>query len=74
MKCGSSTLKALVYAPLTDTTSAQVASVNCVMTIRNGVCDNATTYTGGGLIITGQFPSPMATRASSCRSPSPVRR
>jgi hypothetical protein len=58
MQCAtSSSLNAAAYAPLTNLVTAQIASISCLIVLRNGACGNPTTFTGGGITLTGQVPA-----------------
>jgi hypothetical protein len=58
MRCATtSTLNAVAYVPLTNVVSGQVAGISCLIVLRNGACGNPTTFTGGGITLTGQVPA-----------------
>jgi hypothetical protein len=57
VKCDSgSPFSGLSYSPVGSLTAGSVASVRCVLVRVAGGCGNATTFTGGGIVITGTLP------------------
>jgi hypothetical protein len=55
MKCSTESLNGIAYTAGTATTTAALG-VRCIIVKTNGACGNATTFTGGGITLTGQVP------------------
>ncbi|MCW2986797.1 MAG: hypothetical protein JWR63_4367 [Conexibacter sp.] len=55
VKCGTTTVNALGFAPVTDITTMTVASLHCVIVTTTGACGNATTF-AGGVTVWGSVP------------------
>jgi hypothetical protein len=54
VKCATtSTLSATAYNPATSVTTGTLSGVSCVIVKTSGACGNATTFTGGGITVTG---------------------
>jgi hypothetical protein len=54
VKCANtSSLNATSYAPATNVVSGQLVGISCVVAKTSGACGNATTFTGGGITVTG---------------------
>jgi hypothetical protein len=55
MKCSAEPLNGITYTAGTATTAAALG-IRCIIVKTNGACGNATTFTGGGITLSGQVP------------------
>jgi hypothetical protein len=54
VKCSSGAmLAATAYAPATSVSSGTLSAISCVVAKTSGACGNPTTFTGGGITVTG---------------------
>jgi hypothetical protein len=53
VKCGTSNLNGTSYNPVSNLTSGTTTGISCVIAKTSGACGNATTFTGGGITVTG---------------------
>jgi hypothetical protein len=57
VKCSTTAVfTAASYNPATNVTSGAATGISCVVAKTNGACGNATTFTGGGITVTGSVP------------------
>jgi hypothetical protein len=53
VKCGNATLNGLTYSAVTNVSAGNLTGISCVVAKTSGACGNATTFTGGGITVTG---------------------
>jgi hypothetical protein len=53
VKCGNASFNGQSYTPAANVTSGSLTGISCVIAKTSGACGNATTFTGGGITVTG---------------------